>query len=143
MAKSEIKIYQTPEGKTSIEVKLENETVWLRQSQIETLFETSRSVINKHILNIYASDELNEKATCAKIAQVQSEGNRTVKRNIKYYNLDVIIAVGYRVNSKRGTDFRIWANQIIKDYLIKGYAINQQQLQKQAEQLSELKETHP
>jgi len=141
MAKSEIKIYQTPEGKTSIEVKLENETVWLRQSQIETLFETSRSVINKHILNIYASDELNEKATCAKIAQVQSEGNRTVKRNIKYYNLDVIIAVGYRVNSKRGTDFRIWANQIIKDYLIKGYAINQQQLQKQAEQLSELKET--
>ena len=109
--------------------------------QLEELFETNRTTINKHILNIYKSGELNEDSTCAKIAQVQKEGIRTVKRKIKYYNLDIIIAVGYRVNSKRGTDFRIWANQIIKDYLIKGYAINQQKLEKQSEQLNELKET--
>ena len=141
MGKSEIKIYKTPEGKTSIEVKLEKETVWLNQYQLEMLFETNRTTINKHILNIYKSGELKETSTCAKIAQVQKEGNRTVKRKIKYYNLDVIIAVGYRVNTKRGTDFRIWANQIIKDYLIKGYAINRQRLQKQADQLNELKET--
>jgi len=141
MEKSEIKIYKTQEGKTSIQVKIEKETVWLNQYQLEELFETNRTTINKHILNIYKSRELKEEATCAKIAQVQKEGNRTVKRKIKYYNLDVIIAVGYRVNSKRGTDFRIWANQILKDYLIKGYAINQQRLQKQAEQLNELKET--
>jgi death-on-curing family protein len=141
MEKSEIKIYRTHEGKTSIEVKLEKETVWLNQYQLEELFETNRTTINKHILNIYKSGELSEKSTCAKIAQVQKEGNRIVKRKIKYYNLDVIIAVGYRVNSKRGTDFRIWATQLLKDYLIKGYAINQQRLQKQAEQLDELKET--
>ncbi len=141
MKHSEIKIYKTSEGKTSIEVKLEKETVWLNQYQLEDLFETNRTTINKHILNIYKSKELTENSTCAKFAQVQKEGSRIVKRNIKYYNLDVIIAVGYRVNSKRGTQFRIWANQIIKDYLIKGYALNQQKLQKQAEQLKELKDT--
>jgi len=141
MEKSEIKIYKTAEGKTSIEVKIEKETVWLNQYQLEELFETDRTTINKHILNVYKSGELKEKSTCAKIAHVQKEGKRTVKRNIKFYNLDIIIAVGYRVNSKRGTEFRIWANQIIKDYLIKGYAINQQKLEKQAEQLDELKET--
>ena len=141
MDKSEIKIYKTDEGKTSIEVKLEKETVWLNQYQLEELFETNRTTINKHILNIYKSGELKEESTCAKIAQVQKEGKRNVKRKIKYQNLDIIIAVGYRVNSKRGTDFRIWANQIIKDYLIKGYVINQQKLEKQAEQLNELKET--
>ena len=141
MGKSEIKIYKTPEGKTSIEVKLEKETVWLNQYQLEELFETDRTVINKHILNIYKSGELSEEPTCAKIAQVQKEGNRTVKRKIKYYNLDVIIAVGYRVNSKRGTDFRIWATQLLKEYLINGFAVNQQRLQQQAEQLNELKKT--
>lgn len=111
MEKSEIKIYKTPDGETSIEVKLEKETVWLNQYQLEELFNTNRTTINKHILNIYNSGELKEEATCAKIAQVQKEGNRTVKRDIKFYNLDVIIAVGYRVNSKRGTEFRIWANR--------------------------------
>ena len=141
MGKSEIKIYKTEEGKTSIAVKLEKETVWLNQYQLEELFETNRTTINKHILNIYKSKELKENSTCAKIAQVQKEGNRIVKRKIKYYNLDIIIAVGYRINTKRGTQFRIWANQVIKDYLIKGYAINQERLQKQAKQLNELKET--
>ena len=141
MNNSEIKIYKTAEGKTSIEVKLEKDTVWLNQYQLEKLFETNRTTINKHILNIYKSGELNEKSTCAFFAQVQKEGKRIVKRKIKYYNLDVIIAVGYRVNSKRGTQFRIWANQVLKDYLIKGYAINQQILEKKVERLNELKET--
>ena len=141
MEKSEIKIYQTSDGNTSIEVKLEKETVWLKQYQLEELSQTNRTVIVKHIQNIYKTGELDERATCAFFAQVRKEGKRVVKRRIKFYNLDVIIAVGYRVNSKRGTQFRIWANQIIKDYLVKGYAINQQKLQKQVEQLNELKET--
>jgi death-on-curing family protein len=122
-------------------VKLNKETVWLNQYQLEELFHTDRTVIVKHIHNIYKTGELDETATCAFFAQVRKEGNRVVKRQIKYYNLDVIIAVGYRVNSKRGTQFRIWANQIIKDYLVKGYALNQQKLQKQNEQLKQLKET--
>ncbi len=141
MNKSEIKIYKTNEGKTSIEVKLEKETVWLNQYQLEVLFQTDRTSINRHIRNIYKTKELDENRTCAKIAQVQKEGERSVKRTIKYYNLDIIIAVGYRVNSKQGTEFRIWANQILKDYLIKGYAINQQRLEKQVAQLNKLKET--
>lgn len=141
MENSEIKIFKSAEGGTTIEVKLENETVWLNQFQLEELFLTNRSSINRHISNIYKSEELVEKGTCAKIAQVQKEGGRTVTRQIKYYNLDVIIAVGYRVNSKRGTEFRKWSNSIIKDYLIKGYAINQQKLEKQNKQLIELKET--
>ena len=106
MNNSEIQIYTTKDGKTEIEVKLDNETVWLNQYQLESLFETNRTSINKHIRNIYKSKELDEKSTCAKIAQVQKEGNRKIRREIKYYNLDVIISVGYRVNSKRGTDFQ-------------------------------------
>ncbi|MEW5844627.1 MAG: virulence protein RhuM/Fic/DOC family protein [Bacteroidota bacterium] len=139
MENVEIKIYTTEDGKTTIEVRLEKETVWLTQSQLAQLFQTERSVINKHILNIYNTGELDEKATCAKIAQVQSEGSRKVTRKINHYNLDVIIAVGYRVNSRRGTQFRIWANKIIKEYLIKGYALNMSKLQKQTEQLTDLK----
>ena len=141
MINSEIKIFKTSEGKTSIEVKLENETVWLNQYQLEELFQTNRTSINKHILNIYKTQELKENETCAKIAQVQKEGKRNIKRQIKFYNLDVIIAIGYKVNSKRGTEFRIWANKIIKDYLIKGYAINQEKLQKENKQLKELQNT--
>ncbi len=141
MENSEIKIFKTTEGNTSIEVKLENETVWLNQYQLEELFLTNRTSINRHISNIFKSGELEEESTCAKIAQVQEEGGRTVKRQIKYYNLDVIIAVGYRVNSKRGTEFRKWASNVIKDYLIKGYAINRRKLEKQNEQLVELKKT--
>ena len=139
MGKSEVKIYTAEDGKTTVEVRLEKDTVWLNQNQLAHLFETERSVINKHILNIYKSRELDETATCAKFAQVQSEGVRNVKREIKHYNLDVIIAVGYRVNSRRGTQFRIWANQIIKEYLIQGYALNMSKLQKQNKQLTELK----
>jgi len=139
MENADIKIYTTEDGKTTVEVRLEKDTVWLNQNQLAQLFQTERSVINKHILNIYKTGELDEKATCAKIAQVQSEGHRKVERKINHYNLDVIIAVGYRVNSRRGTQFRIWANQIIKEYIIQGYALNMSKLQKQTEQLTDLK----
>ncbi len=141
MEKSEIKIYKTPEGKTSIEVKLEKDTVWLSLNKMAELFERDKSVISRHIRNIFKEGELKRNSTVAKIATVEKEGDREIVRNIEYFNLDVIISVGYRIKSKRGTQFRIWANQIIKDYLIKGYAINQQRLEKQAEQLNELKET--
>ncbi|HBS86082.1 MAG: cytochrome C biogenesis protein CycH [Bacteroidetes bacterium GWF2_38_335] len=138
MNNSDIQIFRTKDGKTEIQVKLENETVWLNQYQLESLFETNRTSINKHILNIYKSNELDVDSTCAKIAQVQKEGDREIKRNIKFYNLDVIIAVGYRVNSIRGTEFRMWANKILKEYLIKGYSINEKLIRKQNEHLKEL-----
>jgi prophage maintenance system killer protein len=141
MERSEIRIYKNPNGNISIEVKLDKETVWLNQYQLETLFQTDRTSINRHIRNIYKTEELDENRTCAKIAQVQKEGKRTVNRTIKYYNLDVIIAVGYRVNSKQGTEFRIWANKLLREYLIRGFAINQEKLKKQNKQLLELKET--
>ena len=136
--RGKIVIYQTKDGKTSIDVKLENETVWLNQAQMAELFQTDRTSVVKHVNNIYKSEELEKDSTCAKIAQVQMEGNRTIKRHIIYYNLDMIISVGYMVNSMRGTQFRIWANKVLKDYLIKGYAINQQA---KAVQLEDLKST--
>lgn len=138
MNKGEIIIYQTPDGNTQLDVKLDNETVWLDQYQMAELFKTDRTSIVRHINNIYKTKELHKDSTCAKIAQVQIEGNREVKRQISYYNLDVIISVGYRVNSKRGTQFRIWANSVLKEYLIKGYAINQNA---KTEQLEDLKKT--
>ena len=141
MNKSEIKIYKTNEGKTSIEVKLEKDTVWLNLNQISELFERNKSVISRHIKNIFKEGELERASTVAKYATVQKEGNRKIIRNIEFFNLDVIISVGYRIKSKRGTQFRIWANNILKDYLIKGYAINQQRLEKQVAQLNKLKET--
>ena len=141
MPNSEIRIFQAEDGKTEVSVRLENETVWLNQYQLEELFETDRTSIVKHISNIYKTKELNKESTCAKIAQVQKEGNREITRNILFYNLDLIIAVGYRVNSKRGTQFRIWANKILKDYLLKGYVLNEKRLAQQNEQLRELQET--
>jgi death-on-curing family protein len=140
MISSEIKIFKSKDGDTEIQVKLDNETVWLNQYQLEDLFHTDRSSINRHISNIYKSKELKEKPTCAFFAQVHKEGSREVTRKIKFYNLDLIISVGYRVNSKRGTEFRIWANKIIKEYLIKGYALNETRLAQQNEQLRELQE---
>lgn len=125
-----IVLYQTADGKAQIDVKLENDTVWLTQAQIALLYGVDRTVIAKHIGNIYKSAELIEDSTCAKIAQVQTEGKRTVTRQINYYNLDVIISVGYRVNSKNATQFRIWANTVLKDYLVKGYAVRNNLLEK-------------
>lgn len=142
METGSIVIYQAGDGHTSIEVKLELEqdTVWLNQYQLAELFATDRTSIAKHIKNIYKSKELSEKGTCAKIAQVRLEGNRRIKRDIEHYNLDLIISVGYRVNSKRGTQFRLWANEVLKDYLIKGYAVNEKLLKEQSAQLDDLKQ---
>ena len=137
MNNSAIEIFKSEDGKTQVQVVLENETVWLTQYQLEELFQTDRTSIIRHILNIYKAEELHEDSTCAKIAQVQIEGDRKITRNINYYNLDIIIAVGYRVNSKRGTEFRIWANKILKEYLIKGYSLNEKKLIEQNEQLKE------
>ena len=131
-----IVIYQTPDGKTQIDVRLEDETVWLTQAQMAELFETDRTSIVRHINNIYRVDELEREATCAKIAQVQTEGNRQVTRTIPYFNLDMIISVGYRVNSKRGV--RIWARKIIKDYLVKGYVVNERIRHEQIGELRQL-----
>ncbi len=141
MKNSEIKIYKTPEGNASIEVKLEKETVWLSQKQMAELFDKDSDTIGLHLSNIYKTGELDEISTTEKYSVARREGKRKVKRIIKFYNLDAIISVGYKVNSKRGVLFRKWATQLLKDYLIKGYVINQQKLQKQAEQLNELKET--
>ena len=141
MNNSEIQIFTSKDGKTEIQVTLENETVWLNQYQLESLFQTNRTSINRHISNIYKTEELDKESTCAKFAQVQKEGNREIKRQIQYYNLDVIISVGYRVNSKRGTEFRIWANKILKEYLIRGFSINELRLKKQNEQLKELQKS--
>ena len=137
MENNKIIIYQTEDGQTQIDVRLENETVWLTQAQMAELFQTDRTSIVRHINNIYKVEELDRKSTCAKIAQVQIEGKRTVKRNIPYFNLDMIISVGYRVNSKRGVKFRQWANKVLKQYLIKGYAVNER-IRK--EQISELRQ---
>ena len=106
MNNSNIEIYTTENGKTEIQVQFDEDTVWLNQYQLEELFETNRSSITKHISNIYKSAELEKESTCAKIEQVRKEGKRQIARRINFYNLDVIIAVGYRVNSKRGTQFR-------------------------------------
>ena len=138
MNKGEIIIYQTSDGQTELDVRLEGGSVWLSQVQLSALFNSDRTSIGRHIRNIYKSGELAEDATCAFFAQVQQEGKRTVKRTIPYYNLDIVISVGYRVNSKRATQFRIWANRVLKEYLIKGYAINHNA---KAEQLEELKRT--
>lgn len=122
-----LEFYQT-NGETQIEVRFENESVWLSLNQISDLFERDKSVISRHLKSIFESGELSEKATVAKNATVQNEGGREVQREIEFYNLDAILSVGYRVNSKRGTQFRIWATQRLKDYLIKGYSVNQQRL---------------
>jgi len=110
-------------------VKFDNETVWLSLNQLADLFGRDKSVISRHISNIYKEGELSKKSTVAKNATVQKEAGRKVKRIIEHYNLDVIISVGYRVNSKLGTQFRIWATQRLKDHLIKGYSINQKRLE--------------
>ena len=138
MGKGEIIIYQSSDGQTELDVRLEGDSVWLSQAQLSSLFNSDRTSVGRHIRNIYKSGELEENATCAFFAQVQQEGKRTVKRTIPYYNLDIVISVGYRVNSKRATQFRIWANRVLKEYLIKGYAINHNA---KAEQLEELKRT--
>ncbi|MBX7174915.1 MAG: type II toxin-antitoxin system death-on-curing family toxin [Pyrinomonadaceae bacterium] len=138
MNNSELILYETTDGQTKIDVRLENETVWLTLNQIAELFERDKSVISRHLKNVFDSDELVKNSTVAKNATVQIEGEREVTREIEYFNLDAILSVGYRVNSKRGTQFRQWATNRLKDYLIKGYALNEKRLQ---ENLAELETT--
>ncbi len=138
MAYSEIKIYQTDDGQTNIEVKFDNETVWLTQRQIAQLFDKDSDTIGLHIRNIFQSGELEELTTTEESSVVQQEGKRQVRRKIKFYNLDAIISIGYRVNSKRGIQFRIWANKIIKEYLLRGFSLDNKRLIQQTSRLKVL-----
>ena len=141
MDNKQIEIFKSEDGSTEIEVRVDNDTVWLNQYQISDLFLTDRTSIGRHISNIYKTNELDENSNSAKIAQVRNEGKRTVNRQIGIYNLDVILSIGYRVNSDRGRQFRIWTNKILSDYLLKGYALNDRKLKEQNEQLNELKQS--
>ena len=127
-SKGELIIYQTEDGLTKIEVRMENDTVWLSLDQMADLFQRDKSTISRHIKNVFQEGELTEDATVANFATVQFEGDRQVTRNITYFNLDVIISVGYRVKSLRGTQFRIWASSVLREYLIKGFAMNDELL---------------
>ena len=133
-----IVIYQTDDGRTSIDVRLEQDTVWLSQAQMVELFQTTKQNVSLHLGNVYKEGELEKEATVKEYLTVKSEGKRKVNRWVKYYNLDVIISVGYRVKSKRGTAFRIWARKILKDYLVKGYAINEKIRKEQFGELRQL-----
>ncbi len=137
---NKIEIYITPDGQTEIKVNFDKDTVWLNQYQLAELFKIDRTSITKHLKNIFETGELDEISTCAKIAQVRQEGKRRVKRDVLYYNLDVIISVGYRVNSKQGTQFRIWATKRLKDYLVEGYAVNEKRLAQKNQEIKVLKD---
>ena len=117
-------VWYQPDNNINIEVRVEDETVWLTQAQMALLFDKTPQNVTMHIRNIYKEEELLKESTCKDFLQVQNEGDRTIKRYAKFYNLDVIISVGYRVKSKRGTDFRKWANRVIKDFILRGYAVN-------------------
>ena len=126
--KGEIVIYQSPQGNIKIDVRLEDETVWLTQEQMATLFGKGRSTITEHISNVFEEGELDQNRTCRKFRQVRKEGERTVEREVDHYNLDVIISVGYRVKSQQGTQFRIWATQRLKEYIVKNYTMDNKRL---------------
>ena len=138
MEENKIVIYQTEDGQTLIDVRLDNETVWLTQAQMVELFQTTKQNVSFHVSNVFKEGELEQDSTVKEYLTVQKEGNRSVSRQVKYYNLDVIISVGYRVKSKRGTAFRIWARNILKDYLIKGYAVNERIRKEQIGELRQL-----
>ena len=137
--KNQIEIYQANDGSTQINVQLEQDTVWLTQAQMAELFGKGRTTITEHIQNVFSENELVQEATCRTFRQVRTEGNRTIEREIDHYNLDVIISVGYRVKSKQGTQFRIWANSILKEYLVKGYAVNEKRLAQKEQEVQLLK----
>jgi hypothetical protein len=134
----EIVIYQTEDGQAKLDVKLERETIWLNLDQMATLFGRDKSVISRHLNNVFKSQELLRKAVVAKNATTASDGKTYM---VDYYNLDAIISIGYRVNSKRGTQFRIWATQVLKDHIVKGYTVNEKLLRDENARLKELQET--
>lgn len=126
--KGQIVIYQSDDGQTNIDVRLEGETIWLSQQQMAELFQTSWTNVVEHIKHIYDEGELEEEATCQKFRQVRQEGSRTVTRELPFYNLDMIISLGYRIKSSIATKFRIWATKILKEYMIKGFALDDERL---------------
>jgi len=145
MKKTEIKgtggdivLYKTKDGRVALDVRLERETLWLSLNEIADLFGRDKSVISRHLRNIFSSKELKRGSTVAFFATVQHEGGRTVERQIEFFNLDAILSVGYRVNSRRGTQFRIWATQVLKDHILKGYTLNERRLKTQVSRLKEL-----
>jgi len=138
---SYIEIFQSDDGETEVSVRFDDETVWLSQKQMAQLFDKDSDTIGLHLKNIYSSGELEENSTSGEFSVVQKEGSRNVRRKIKYYNFDAILSVGYKVNSKRGIQFRIWASRILKEYLLKGYALDKKRLSHQNKQLKELKES--
>ncbi len=136
----QIEIYRSNDGETQVEVKFEQDTVWLSQKQMSDLFDKDSDTIGLHLKNIFNEEELEEASTTEDFSVVQQEGKRQVKRTIKFYNLDAVISVGYRVNSKRGTQFRQWATQRLKEYLIQGYSINEKRLAQKQQQVQTLKD---
>ncbi len=135
--KEQIVIYQSEDGQTQVDVHFDDDTIWLSQAQMAELFDKDSDTIGLHLKNIYQSAELNEISTTEDSSVVRQEGKRQVKRKIKFYNLDAIISVGYRVNSKKGTQFRIWATQRLREYLVQGYSINQRRFDQNAEELQQ------
>jgi prophage maintenance system killer protein len=137
----QVLLYQAEDGSFQTEIRLELDTIWLNQNQMSELFNTSTDNIGLHIKNIYSDGELSEEATTEDYSVVRLEGKRKVNRRVKHYNLDAIISVGYRVNSKQGTKFRIWANKVLREYLLQGYALNESRLKQQTKKIVQLKET--
>ena len=138
MEENKIVIYQTEDGQTQIDVRLDNDTVWLTQAQMVDLFQTTKQNVSLHVGNVFKEGELEQESTVKEYLTVQKEGLREVARKVKCYNLDVIISVGYRVKSKRGTAFRIWARNVLKDFLVKGYAVNERMRKEQIGELRQL-----
>ncbi len=134
-----VEIYESEEGGAHVEVRFQHETIWLSQRQIAELFDKDTDTIGLHLKNIYSEGELQKDSTTEESSVVQKEGNRQVRRSIQHYNLDAIISVGYRVNSKRGTQFRIWATERLKDHLVKGYSINESRLKQTKQEVRFLK----
>lgn len=134
-------IYQVQDGQTGVEVRLDQDTVWLTQAQIMDLFQSSKANISEHIKHIFKSGELQKDATVRKFRTVRQEGKRVISRDLEHYNLDMIISIGYRVNSIKRTQFRISANSILKEYLTQGYAIDHKRFHEQSRQLEDLKHT--
>lgn len=134
---AKIEIYQAADGQSAIEIRLENDTLWLSQAQLAALFGKDTDTISLHLKNIYNEGELNQEATTEESSVVRQEGKRQVRRKIRFYNLDAIISVGYRVNSKKGTQFRIWATQRLREYLVQGYTLNKQRFDKNSSELQQ------
>ncbi len=133
MKKNNIVIYTSKDGNIKVDTTFENETIWMSQNELAKLFDTTKNNVSLHMKNIFESGELDEKSTVKKFLTVREEGQREVKREVIHYNLDAIIAMGYRINSKRATEFRIWATKILKEYLIKGFSLNDEFLKNNGE----------